>query len=160
MQSFKTRLSNTDLCLVYGLSLAFLVLSILPWIAAEISVMAVGPGETHRVRETGMVSNPDNLTWTEWSDKVDHVYIGHLAPSINKEAKAVSYRIGTSYDFFTKLTFYQAKYRLPDEHILIAPINGPDPLVSIDSNRTSLVSSAFFVSFLTCIIFTIIKVMP
>ncbi len=107
-----------------------------PWILGNFMILAAGSGESVSVRNTGMVTTPDVLKWTEWlPGKGPLVRMDDLYPNITIDDKAeiVEYRIGIDRKLFAQLTFYQAKYRLPDGTIQVGPANGPKSLISVDT---------------------------
>jgi hypothetical protein len=116
-----------------------------PWLIGSMFVLAVGPSETVSVRETGMITCPEVLTWTEWSAGPGPVRRteADYRPRIDPNAEIVEYRIGQDAKGFMELTFYQAKYRFPDGTIVIAPAHGPKPLVGVND---SVASTYAFVS--------------
>ncbi len=69
--------------------------SIVPWILS-VALALAGPGEVVSVRETGMVSCPELLSWTDWIDGPGDVYCGMYVQQANlREAEIVAHRIGT-----------------------------------------------------------------
>ena len=120
-----------------------LLLAFLPPVLGNLMILATGSGESRSVRETGTITCPDVLHWSDWQNGTGTVVRSHLYEQIDKSAEIISYRIGTDRKFFAVLTFYQARYRLPDETTIVAHASGPFPLVSVDTSR-SLPCSAIF----------------
>lgn len=114
----------------------FVLVLPVPWIFGNLMILAAGSGESVSVNSTGMVTAPDALKWSEWlPGKGPLIRRDGLYPNIeiDDRAEVVEYRIGTDRKYFAQLTFYQARYRLPDGTIHVGPANGPKSLISVDT---------------------------
>ncbi|MDB5336409.1 MAG: hypothetical protein JWN70_2028 [Planctomycetaceae bacterium] len=104
---------------------------ITPFFPTVIAIMVAG-SELHTMRDTGLPSSVNVLQWTEWRPGDGRIYWTDYSPNSGKlqDAKIVAYRIGHARGLLSKFTFYQARYALADGTEVIAPANGPIPLIS------------------------------
>ena len=102
-----------------------------PFVPGIASLVATG-SELHHMADTGLPASVELLEWTDWQEGADTLHPTRWAPQPGRlaDAKIVAYRIGEAKDILTKFTFYQARYILADGTEVIAPAEGPEPLVS------------------------------
>ena len=124
-----------------------------PWGLGYFMIIATGSGETVSVRETGMVTCPDVLTWSPWENGSGAVTHGQLAVRIPANAEIIAHRIGRDSKMFAELTLYQAKYHLPDGRIESAPADGPKALISVNQESALTWSALALVSGIACLFF-------
>ena len=105
------------------------VASIVPWLFGLIVIMATAGSEYHEIQNTGRPGSQCLLKFTDWRSGT-----GGLGPShvfyLPPESVITEYRVGRAYGSLTKMVFYEAKYRLPDGSVRVAPADGPEPLLS------------------------------
>jgi hypothetical protein len=126
----------------------FLVFVPIPWILGNFIILAAGSGESVSVRQTGMVTCPEVLHWSKWN--VGSGSVTNHEDRFDEKAEIIEYRIGIDKKLFAQLTFYQAKYRLPDGRIEIGPARGPVAFISVDAPRAVACSLVAGVISLLC----------
>lgn len=120
-----------------------LLMVLLPPALGNLMILAAGSGESRSVRYTGAVTCTDILRWSDWHNGAGSLCKSELYEQLDKDAQIVQYRVGTSRKYFALLTFYQARYRLPNGSIIAAHASGPLPLIGVDS-WVAFPCSAFF----------------
>jgi hypothetical protein len=108
--------------------------AVVPWLLASLLAFGIGSSEHMSVVNSGMVTCPEVLEWTPWSDGAGIVHRGYFADRIDPDASIIAHRIGTDEKLLwcMRLTMYQAKYQHPDGHVEIWAANGPDVIMSVD----------------------------
>ncbi len=127
-----------------------LLSTVVPWGLALLVSASAGTGEYISVSNTGMVTCPEVLQWSEWIDGSGPVYQGSFAERIEPEATIIAYRTGTDANLLAKLTMYQARYRQVDGTVVEWAANGPERLVSINRPLVVNYSAALLVVSLAC----------
>ncbi|MEJ7593585.1 MAG: hypothetical protein WKF77_18765 [Planctomycetaceae bacterium] len=144
--------SLTRSCL-FAAGAMLLLCTAAPWGLGYFMIIATGSGETVSLRETGMVTCPEVLTWSPWKNGSGAITQGQLAERIPADAEIIAHRIGINSRMFAELTHYQAKYRLPDGRIETAPADGPKALVSVNRESAMTWSALALFSGIACLFF-------
>lgn len=137
-----------------GLTVGFLLAVPMPWIIGEYIALSFGSGESVSVRIVGMVTCPELFEWSPW-----HSGSGDLAyrewndarGAVTDSTPIVGWRIGRDAQWFAELTFYQARYNLPDGSILEGPAYGPQPLVSVNERLAAMTSTVVLALAVLCL---------
>ena len=69
--------------------------ALVPWLLGVFMILAAGSGESVSVRQTGMVTCPELLQWTPWTDGAEDVRHGDFTFRINEDSAIVGHRVGT-----------------------------------------------------------------
>ena len=137
------------ICILGGTAAS--IVSIVPWLFGLMVIIAAGGSEYHEIQNTGRPISQHLLKFTDWRSGGGELRPSHVL-NLPTESVITEYRVGRAYGTLTKMVFYEAKYRLPDGSVRVAPADGPEPLLSHREDVLygcliggPIVSCAFFV---------------
>jgi len=125
----RTALANAARFVLFGVGVILVIVLPVPWVLGSLLAFAVTGHENRSIRETGNIAYPDILQWSDWFPGSGSVVRSSLFEKNDKRVNIVEYRVGTDRKLFAELTFYQARYLLPDGTIELGPADGPKALI-------------------------------
>ena len=141
--------------LLMGLTVGFLLAVPMPWISGEYIALSLGSGESVSVRNVGMVTCPELLKWSPWqsgSGELAYREWNDARGTVTDSTPIVGWRIGRDTQWFAELTFYQARYNLPDGSFIEGPAYGPQPLVSVNERLAAMTSTVALALAVLCLL--------
>lgn len=130
MQNLIVTIKTILICFVFIFSIALIAL---PWFDAYATLMTAGPSESVKLTNTGNVSHPEMINWSEIKlNTVGDTFTCYTSYSLSTSDTTATYQIGTSKKPFCTLTLYKIVNCDECQDIAGCIAKGPRPLITFN----------------------------
>ena len=103
--------------------------SFAPWVCGWMIIVGCSGNEYHGINQNDQPTSYRLLKFQPWTKGGEGLQPSHIL-ALPDSHQIVEHRIGTAYGVITKMVYYEAKYRTPDDQVRITHATGAESLIS------------------------------